>query len=792
MGPRVAVGRRVDGARREGERGDDEGTEAHGARLSHGADAIAGSVVRDAFGSVAAMDLSALRARLTDTLAATGVVLAVWTLSAPELVAGIGVPTSHEFGVRSDLFDMAIPLARAVAESVWRGALPSWFDGGHLGLALANVPEAMAAYPPTLLAFVLCTPVRAAAWLLLGHALLAGAATAALTGDRGASRPAQAMAATAVGAGLWLAGHARQVNTFCTAAWAPVVWWALARCLDAPSRRRAAVLALSAGFLVLAGHPQMAHHTALVLALWTLARMAVDPRGRTALRAQAASLVAAAVGAAGLAAAALAGTLEGLALAERATSLQGSARFAPRASMLVSLIDPSLAGSPLAPRAQGVAWWENTVYIGLPALLLAAVGVRRAVHDRALRPWALALVGALWLSYGRHGLFAAVHGAIPGMAFARFEQRHLWLATIALAVLAADGLDALGAYLRRVADARRARVIPWLAVGIQGLALTAALRANCPVQAPGALMERPASADMLHAAGIDAWAPGRCVLSFEPMTLHAFVVEQVGFGDGDLTAMVEARRLLIPQHARLWGWRSAGGYVGLVPRHLREGLGDMHDDGVLTRARTALDVARTPAAADHYADVAAWLGCDAVLSPFALPTARLTTLGVVPGRFVPTWIGRVASPMASARVVRGERWFPTTVRAAEAVSAGAVDLRASVIRVGCGQDRDGGEAGEAGWREGDDPAAVEVDVRATDAGTLVLTHGYHPRWQVSVDGSPWHAAERVDLVKLGVRVPAGVHRVRFRFDETPTRRAYALSAMALVALLALASVRPRR
>ena len=86
---------------------------------------------------------------------------------------------------------------------------------------------------------------------------------------------------------------------------------------------------------------------------------------------------------------------------------------------------------------------------------------------------------------------------------------------------------------------------------------------------------------------------------------------------------------------------------------------------------------------------------------------------------------------------------------------------------------------------------VAVDTRSNRRSLLVLTDNWYPGWKAKVDG---HDApvERVDYLIRGVTVPAGAHRVEFRYDPASWRAGWIVSLLALVAVGAAAAIGWRR
>jgi hypothetical protein len=84
-----------------------------------------------------------------------------------------------------------------------------------------------------------------------------------------------------------------------------------------------------------------------------------------------------------------------------------------------------------------------------------------------------------------------------------------------------------------------------------------------------------------------------------------------------------------------------------------------------------------------------------------------------------------------------------------------------------------------------EPDRVVLRADARRAGLVVLSDVAYPGWKATVDGRP-AGLERVDYVLRGVRVPAGAHRVEMRFEPTSFTVGWIVSAVAAVALGALA------
>jgi hypothetical protein len=89
------------------------------------------------------------------------------------------------------------------------------------------------------------------------------------------------------------------------------------------------------------------------------------------------------------------------------------------------------------------------------------------------------------------------------------------------------------------------------------------------------------------------------------------------------------------------------------------------------------------------------------------------------------------------------------------------------------------------------PEHIVIDVDAPQDGYLILTDAYYPGWTATIDGQP-AGIERADLMFRAVKVPAGQHRVEFRYQPQSFSIGLAISIGTLVILSGMWLITRRR
>ncbi len=389
-----------------------------------------------------------------DGTARAGASPAAVLLAALLIAAFHGALAGRLFYLR-DVSQNHYPIRRLVTERLASPALPLWdpYHGGGTPL-LAN-PNNLVLHPITLLFAVLPFDAAFTASILLQYALLAWGgyllARALGVGREGA---------TLLGAILSLAGPAASLaslqNVLSASAWVPIGLWAWLRGLEPGARWHLAVAAGVVAVIMVPFEP--ASLLAFVAIGAVLGATGPDagrggaPWGWRCLPALAGVLALGAL----IGAAQILPARELFAVSARAGgfAVPEAMKWSLEPARLPEIALPRLFGDPT--RLSPQAWWGGwlfegrypflpSIYVGAIPCLLAAVALGRRGPGSARRI-ALGAVAAasLLLALGRHSvLYRSLWSVLPAVRAIRYPERFLLAALVALAILAALGLQHL-------------------------------------------------------------------------------------------------------------------------------------------------------------------------------------------------------------------------------------------------------------------------------------------------------------------------------------------------------------
>jgi hypothetical protein len=477
----------------------------------------------------------------------------------------------------------------------------------------------------------------------------------------------------------------------------------------------------------------------------------------------------------------------------------------------VSPVFQSFCGNDVTPLP-----WFLSVYVGASVLALSTLG---AVADRRMR-WLVAGGGLLcWAALGPHGGFGQIAARVPVLGAFRFWEKLLvW---VALALALAAGAGAMAVLERRAVG--RVQVVavaaglllllglvaltqPEAIPGTAGPAVRAVLTANvgrgafhagvvlavlatliAVVVRPAFRRLAPSALVTLVAADLFGGNAGAYVLGREDPPSRPPLARSLEAGGRVLTPFT-LREDRWPGLGRLestWEWARRT----LAPAwNVEARLNSPHDYVGLREARWS-----TLRAAQKDDPEAARLGLFGFAHLVVPGDVRLGERAGAPAgaaveavdQELPAWLVAVPHrPRAylaeRARQVTAQEAFRFAVQGGV---AGEVVVEAPVPSGG------GPGRGEARI-EADTPGETLVRTDASATALLVLNDAWTPGWSATVDGTPAEIL-RANWAARAVQVPAGAHRVLFRY-RTPGLRPGWVIALAGAAALGTWAVAGRR
>jgi hypothetical protein len=648
-------------------------------------------------------------------------------------------------------------------------------------------------YPPHLVLHALLSPNAAYHACLLLHLFFGGASMYWLLIGLGRSRPA----ATAGGLAWMLLGY--NSLWFSTGilegalVFGPLALLALLRSLDRKDLSLAALGGAALGATFLGSHPQHALLLAILVGAWAAFAGRGDPR--FAFRA-------------GLVSALFAAGVSMAALLTRLDSIENGYRD-PAFDTLTLYEEPWRLATFLAGTLLGKAYYpanpwveyEFTAYTGLAVFALALVAAVRRWDEPRVRFLALFAAGALAAAFLMP--FAWLLTRIPLLNLSP-PSRWIFPAGFAVAVLAADGLDS---FLER--PGRVPRLVGAFSALFGVLCLVGAGEITT---ANGAALETLIGFALVTAAAFLAarhapagLALGLVALLFE--LLLPFVRYHNWPAHGDVLRQTPEVVQAIRKREKE-PWRGTG-LLGATPSKAGDYYLSEFMDGNNLLATFGVE---NPAGFDSIAPSAYArfaLTARALLNPvgravtFVEPQSRLLDLTNTRYLFFPPNLlphPRFRKVLETPKVAVYEN--PDALPRAWLVGrvVGAVDLldadaklrnprfdpRREVVLEGPSPPAGGG-TGIVSWVErSSDRQALEV--RADAPAFLVVADTHHPGWEAEVDGAP-APVYRANVAFRAVPVPAGTHRVEFRFRPSSARTGLIASAAAAALALVLFAAR---
>lgn len=715
-----------------------------------------------------------------------------WRYFTPVAVDRVALPvgdfTEHFYILRSFAYDQL----RA-------GRFPLWGGEGVFSVYPFQAdPESALFYPPVMLNLLLWLALGKGRFPLggfqmeaLGHVLLASLLTYLFLRGEVRKRSAAILGSITFAYGGYLVSYPLQQISFLEAAvWLPLALLG-ARLLTHTGRTRYIVLTAVAFTLAfLPGNPQnlvFLFYTTLAYYLYRCWQT------KTPWRVAAGRMVLILLLTLGLSAVQLLPSVEWWRHSTRASIPFDQAAVAFPPQDIVQLVLTGL-----------VSWWQP-MYVGVLSLalaLLAGLSARR--RDTAF--WVALAIVALIFSLGKNVFgFEVAYLTLPGIGLFRDQERHAYLLTFALAVLAAYGADLFLSPLRRRERQVAGKVARWLQQALPAVftLLLIAITLHRMQLDPGDGKQMPSHVAVLWLA-----------LALTTLLFH---LRMSGRGARRVMGVL----LLLVLVFDLFSLNRAQYYAPYHEPHTVSPLWQqvLSDPGFFRVQEDEFPIIRDVAGRRRLRQVS---GVAIRLTHYdeflrrAAEDVQWKLLGV---KYVVTWRGSLVTwqnKQVEAELLASEgegqtlkhlyrlpdaprpAWIVHDVVVAanhdelyEWLNAPALDPFATAVLWEPVAVSPGDPASDEVTLTHFEPDRVTLHARLGAAGLLVLGEVTYPGWRVYVDGVPARLVE-ADGVLRAVALPPGEWQVDFRFQPVPFYVGLALSALTVLTLVSWAALAKRR
>lgn len=638
------------------------------------------------------------------------------------------------------------PLLQVMREGILSGRLPLWNRYVLCGQPLVGNPQAWLLYPTT--AFLRFLPVwfylTVNSWL---HLVLAGIFTYVFLRRVCGDHTASALGAITFAGSGYMVARLQFPPMAQSAAYLPLILLLTDRLMERPDPVRAAWLAVGAGLLVLAGHPQVAYLCFAVGAAYAFSRVWLAHRGGTYVRKTLRMIVLAGTIFALIAAVQVLPVLQLFRVSTRAgMTVQQANRFRLEPEQVLNFIFPHYYGDP----AKGDFWgrgnaWETCVYVGLIPLLLSGYAVWRGWRRPAVAFFGILGGVSLWLALGRNGgLFSVAFYIVPGISSFHDPARFLYVTTFALAVLTAIGLR----LLRERSWSAHARVAVFTVAAANLWWFSYAFN---PVLPRRSFRYRPAVLSLAPERGV-----GR-VLSTDRDAVWRRYLSYTDYGPDSVRYAHELSNTLSPNIGMRYHVEEAVGYEPVPIKAVTE-----------IDSLTRIALARR---SERLASIVGLFNVEMVLMPEG---DRYPSTALLPESAHGVAAYRVRVPMPRVWLVRRTRRVEGDARELAVLSG--PDFQPSEVAIVTGANGLPEQAPGVMYEPcapvsidetSDTVMAVRVNAGKSPA-FLVWSSSWCPGWHATIDGRSVSII-RTNHAFCGVTVPAGQHAVVFRYAPSSFR-----------------------
>lgn len=682
----------------------------------------------------------------------------------------------------SDLMNENFPYRFSLGSALHSGHWPLWVREIYGGFPLLARAEAGVCYPFNLVLFGLLSPYVALNLTILITIVTAGIGMYLYTREIGASTLSGVVGGIAFCFSGYLLSHLKHLSMANAACWLPVALTLLERAVRRNRHRPLLWFGIVFGLQHLAGNAQTAYYAGVLYLFYFPLRLLSQHREMRAPSKQSNALGAVVdvfrdrllwsfagmlILGSLLAAIQLIPTYQMVSLSQRSggVTFEYSSKYAYDPKSFWTFLYPYTNGDIGNFTYTGKSvFWEDYGYVGLLTFLLAISAPVRWWKNWHVRFFAASAVLSYLLVLGPGTpLYKVVFNYVPGMNYFRFPTRLLLVTDVSLVALACLGLTRLAQQCRARASGSGQPAIgaSRCSVLVQALLLAVIicdllyfqLRQN-PIVDMARWTKPPATVEILKQDSSIFR-----IFCLGGNRSHRKMFGQARGWEGDLQPFVEQREFIQPSSNVLYGMSSPNGYANLTPSYIVDIWGDQNSAGLITQTGSVQGETFQPTPV--FWKLMRMYNVKYLTSfwPIAA-TGKLRALGVYGGAY----LYRNDDFLPRAYLVDEIVPVPDGRLALRMLASDAFDPEHSVIL----------DAAPPNYQPGESTGGTvefvryttnqaEMKVHTAREAMLVFSDSYYPGWLAEVDGSAT-PIYRANVTQRAVVVPAGEHRVSFRFQ----------------------------
>jgi hypothetical protein len=728
-------------------------------------------------------------------------------------IAETGSPTGEISNpLDSDAYTLYYPLRTYLGERLRAGEIPLWDPHRFAGTPFAANAQVAAFYPPNW-AFAVGDSLLTYSWLLVLTRLVGLLIAYWFFRVLSLHPLAAAGGATIFSGSGFIMAWGTHITFPSTAIWLPLALGGITRVFQGRTRSGVLTASVALGLAILAGHPQVTLYVWLSAVLWTVimgCALVLERHASGLLRAIRGALPRLGLAILPFLLGLGLGSMQLLASLDFSKSVVRTAE--PYESLvagalpvrhLLTLVLPDRFGNPLDGNT-AFNYTEGAMYVGVLTLVLIAIGIWHKPNRVTAGFLTLAGVGGL-AAFGSP-FFRVLYVTVPGLARLRGLNRFVFLIDVALAGLAAVGLDRM---LKSVKRRRRmvllgaALVLGALIASVMIVRLEPVswsylfprlfLAASLVVAGAGLLLWLGRSRAPKLALGVgvvfllatDLWVFGFRYHPFQdarPIYTETPLVHRLIASSRTRPRLARLFHYWIPANGALpHGLYDVQGYDNFIPSRYVQLVGLIEDQKLNARVFNVV-YNFSDAASVLFSPIADLLGIRFVLAPstqtgFGVPRftdgASIFTrpYPIGPAYLIHCW-AVVPTDSTLARVQTMDRRELRSIGIVDRETAPSPPARNSSCT-----------PGEPVTIERYEPETVTVTAESDRPALLVITDTWDQGWKATIDGDP-APVTRVDHALRGVFLQPGRHRVELRYRPNWVVPGSVATAISLIALTA--------